>query len=169
MADAKHKPDDRVVTSPLMVGRGLVRTSPCTERIELVLDLNDLTHIVTHRSKQKLFNVEQTENHGLSGRLSSPAPTSEAYLPKTYMTRSGSLLLFSEKSIPKVVSPIKVRGQKISLNRIGDQENVHRWGKLVNKDRRVEKAKGTVCILYYFSYAILCKVPPMMFYLVNQF
>lgn len=156
----RKQSEQRPSSSPLLKGSGLATTSTTTKKIELYLNLNDLTHIITHKSQQQVYNPSPTETKDKTENVSS----SLAVPPKTYMTRSGSLLLFSENRVleDRPTSPrgfASTASMGIHGHGLSARSAVPRWGRFLKRDTgMLEIRKGTFGLLSHTFSVVRCVI-----------
>lgn len=164
--------DTRPCSSPLLIGSGIIRKTKCSERLELRLNFNDLEHITTH-NETHVFYVEHDEDTVVTTVKPERSPRAQVTaLPKTYMTRSGSLLLFSENKIAdeknlrkengRPSKDMAIHGHPMKL-RPAIEESYPYWGRLINNDRsrtnssQDRQSKQCLSINSNVQYIMYCK------------
>lgn len=111
---AGNKDKERPSSSTLLAGTGLITTSKCNEKIDLRLSRKDMNQIAKNSTLNKHeFNVTIEGDKVSTSRLKTSCRTSPIHLPKTYVTRSGSLLLFSES---RIRFPSEIKRPRASAN-----------------------------------------------------
>ncbi|XP_045188126.2 uncharacterized protein LOC123546003 [Mercenaria mercenaria] len=137
--------------SSLMLGSGRVTKYNDTETLQLHFDNDDYSNLLDNRmshvrSVTITTHTINTPNNALKETKLSPRPV-EVSLPKTFITKSGSLLLYSDNKVIKDKirqsqqnsksdeDNIQVKGRKMSPRTLVPQAYPY-WGKHVKKESR---------------------------------
>ncbi|WAR20824.1 hypothetical protein MAR_014798 [Mya arenaria] len=147
-----ERPDTASRSSPMMVGSARLNRNKVTERLELHLDLEDFTTLATLRARpsRDMYTVTKYTDTGSGTNVTKTAHTPrtiEVNLPKTYLTRCGSLMLYSDSRAMKdgtsrgAATPWNQRGTlngsfKLEGHGMTPQSSVAesypQWGKLIH-------------------------------------
>ncbi|KAH3789744.1 uncharacterized protein LOC127842786 [Dreissena polymorpha] len=146
--DADKRPETAASRgSRLMIGSGKIRKSNASEKLELHIDnsdylalLNQQSAVSTAESMYKVTdNLPEKDPPGTPIKVPSPRAI-VAPLPKTFVTRAGSLMLFSDSRVVKSQRSaksdntagvaLKLQGQRLKPRAIAPQA-YSQWGKLV--------------------------------------
>lgn len=134
--------------SSLMLGSGKVRKSNDTETLELHIAESEFSSVQEQVASHVVsVTIGDSKANTPPGRLKesklSPRPF-EVVLPKTFITKSGSLLLYSDSELMKSADncnresgqqdkkEIEIKGHKVSPRTLVPQAYPY-WGKLVNR------------------------------------
>jgi hypothetical protein len=128
--------------SNLMLGSGRIRKSNDTETLELHIDDSEFSELQEQITSHVVSvtigtSAANTPACTLKEGKMSPRPL-EVILPKTYITKSGSLLLYSNSKLMKSTDTqndekeMKVKGKKLSPRTLVPQAYPY-WGKHVNR------------------------------------
>lgn len=141
--------------SPLMMGSGVMNKTNDVEKLELHLSETDFSSLLTKKrgGTSNMFCVAgSTYPHEHKDNNVSPRSV-KAALPKTYITRSGSLFLYSDSNIMKDIHDIssstssstrtfEMHGYTMPTRTLVPH-SYPSWGKLVKKSSSAQENRAT--------------------------
>jgi len=139
------RPETACRASPLMVGEGRTRTQGIAKHIDLHLEPTEISVLITHRAKsaQSMFRTASAQVSscatGSTNHVTSPRAV-EVNLPKTYVTRSGSLMIYSDsKAVGRDVKSdvFRVHGHAVT-SRLQEGSSLRNMRRLFTKKQASE-------------------------------